>query len=224
MSQATPRPFAFDTEFDAAGQIVRPSTWQAPKRSYAPAEVEALVAQARLEARQQALNEVEALRANALSALAQSVAQAMGGLTALANAHREEAADMALTAARVIAGSACELYPRRPIDAALGQLGQELESAPRLVVRAAGLDDEARQQIEGRCADIGYTGVIAFRDDPMAAPAAFCLEWADGRAEFDPDAVAARVESAVKQALESDIANGSDPDRGQDEPLNRSAF
>ena len=106
MSQATPRPFAFDTEFDAAGQIVRPSTWQAPKRSYAPAEVEALVAQARLEARQQALNEVEALRANALAALAQSVAQAMGGLTALANAHREEAADMALTAARVIAGSA----------------------------------------------------------------------------------------------------------------------
>ncbi len=224
MSQATPRPFAFDTEFDAAGHIVRPSTWQAPKRSYAPAEVEALLAQARLEARQQALNEVEALRANALSTLAQAVAQAMGELTSVANAHREEAADIALTAARVIAGAACELYPRRPIEVALAQLGQEIESAPRLVVRSAGLDDEARQQIESRCADIGYTGVIAFRDDPGAPSAAFCLEWADGRAEFDPDAIAARVESAVKQALESDIANGSDPHAGQNEPLDRSAF
>lgn len=217
------RPYVFDTEFDDAGQIVRPSTWQAPKKSYNPSEVEALVAQARLEARHQALSEVESLRANSLSTLAQCVAEAMGGLTHLANGHRQEAADIALTAARTMAFSACEMYPQRALDAALGQLAQEIESAPRLVVRAGGLDEEARQQVEARCADMGFGGVIAFRDDPGAAPAAFCLEWGDGRAEYDPDAVAARIESAVKLALESDIANASDPS-GQDDPLNRSAF
>lgn len=224
-AQPTPhRLFAFDTEFDASGQIVRPSTWQAPKRSYAPAEVDALVAQARLEARQQALNEVESLRANALSMLAQSVAQAMGGLTAVVQAHREEASEIALTAARVMSASAFDLYPQRPLDQAISQLGLEIESSPRLVVRAAGLDEEVRAQIEARCADVGYAGVIAFRDDPGALPAAFVLEWADGRAEFDPDAVAARIESAVKLALESDHANAIDPDQPQDDHFDRSAF
>ncbi|NAW11158.1 flagellar assembly protein FlbE, partial [Salmonella sp. gx-h1] len=50
------RPFVFDTEFDADRAVVRPSAWTPTKRAYLPAEVDALVAQARLEARQQALN------------------------------------------------------------------------------------------------------------------------------------------------------------------------
>ena len=53
------RPFVFDTEFDADGAVVRPSAWTPTKRAYLPAEVDALVAQGRLEARQQALGEIE---------------------------------------------------------------------------------------------------------------------------------------------------------------------
>ena len=85
----TPRPFIFDTEFDASGEVVTPSAWKPAKRTYLPAEVDALVAQARLEARQQALDEVENLRAMALNAVAQSVEQAMPTLQAAAQAHRE---------------------------------------------------------------------------------------------------------------------------------------
>ena len=33
------KPFIFDTEFDARGEIVRPSEWRPVKRSYLPAEV-----------------------------------------------------------------------------------------------------------------------------------------------------------------------------------------
>ena len=44
------RLFAFDTEFDADGSVVRASAWKPAKRSYLPAEVDALVAQGRLEA------------------------------------------------------------------------------------------------------------------------------------------------------------------------------
>ena len=72
--QGASRPFIFDTEFDASGEVVTPSAWKPAKRTYLPAEVDALVAQARLEARQQALDEVENLRAMALNAVAQSVA------------------------------------------------------------------------------------------------------------------------------------------------------
>lgn len=213
---ANARPFIFDTEFDASGEVVRPSTWQPMKRSFAPAEVDALVAQARLEARQQALAEVEALRADALSALAQSVAHSAGALSTVAEAHRRQSAELSVAAARVLASAAFDRFPRRPLEAAIEQLGQEIDASPRLLVRASGLDETARAHIEALCADAGFSGLIAFREDAGAPAAAFALEWADGRAEFDPEGVAARVSAALEAALAAEA--------GHAEPLDRSAF
>lgn len=213
---STARPFIFDTEFDAAGDVVRPSTWQPVKRSFAPAEVDALVAQARLEARQQALAEVEALRADALSTLAQHAAHAAGALSAIAEAHRRQSAELSVAAARVLASAAFDRFPRRPLEAAIEQLGQEIDASPRLLVRASGLDETTRAHIEALCADAGFTGLIAFREDVGAPAAAFALEWADGRAEFDPEGVAARVSAALEAALAAEA--------GHAEPLDRSAF
>ena len=180
------RLFAFDTEFDADGSVVRESAWTPAKRSYLPAEVEALVAQGRLEAREQALGEVENIRAMALSSLAQLVASAMPTLKAVAQAHREQSADLALAAARAIGGAAMERFPQAPLKAALEMLAQEIDASPRLVVRTSGLDEDVRSMIERACADSGFTGVVAFRDEPGMALAAFQLEWADGRADHDP--------------------------------------
>ena len=75
MTQAAARPFVFDTEFDADGSVVQPSAFKPVKRAYAPAEVEALVAQARLEAREAALAEVESIQAMGVAA----IGQALGG-------------------------------------------------------------------------------------------------------------------------------------------------
>ena len=186
------------------------------KRSFAPAEVDALVAQARLEARQQALAEVEALRADALSALAQSVAHAAGALSTVAEAHRRQSAELSVAAARVLASAAFDRFPRRPLEAAIEQLGQEIDASPRLLVRASGLDEATRAHVEALCADAGFTGLIAFREDAGAPAAAFALEWADGRAEFDPEGVAARVSAALEAALAAEA--------GHAESLDRSAF
>ena len=41
------RPFSFDTEFDASGVVVSPSSFRPTKRAYSPVEVDALLAQAR---------------------------------------------------------------------------------------------------------------------------------------------------------------------------------
>ena len=66
-------PFAFDTEFDAAGVVVNAAAAFRPiKRAYGPAEVEAMVAQARLEARNEALSEVDSIQTMSLSAIAQA--------------------------------------------------------------------------------------------------------------------------------------------------------
>ncbi|HRL05485.1 MAG TPA: flagellar assembly protein FlbE [Brevundimonas diminuta] len=207
-------PFAFDTEFGADGAVLRASTWQPAKRSFAPAEVEALVAQARLEARQQALSEVEALRADALSIVAQSTAQAATLLRGVAESHRRESAELALAAARVIGSAAFDRFPRRPLEAAIEALGQEMDATPRLLVRASGLDDEGRAQIEALCAQAGFSGLVVFRDEPHLPAAAFALEWADGRAEFDPAEAEARVVAALNAALAAEAGHAEPPLEG----------
>ena len=201
------RPFVFDTEFDADGTVVRPRAWAPAKRSYQPAEVEALVAQARLEARQQALSEVAHLQAMALTNIAQSVATAMPLLRNAAQTHREQSADLSLAAARAIAGAALDRFPHAPLRAALEVLAQEIDATPRLVVRASGLDDERRAAIEQACVESGFTGAVAFRDEPGMALAAFQLEWADGRADHDPQASAERVAEALSAALAAEAGH-----------------
>ena len=125
-------------------------------------------------------------------------------------------AHMSVAAARVLASAAFDRFPRRPLEAAIEQLGQEIDASPRLLVRASGLDEATRAHVEALCADAGFSGLIAFREDVGAPAAAFTLEWADGRAEFDPEGVAARVSTALEAALAAEA--------GHAESLDRSAF
>ena len=205
------KPFTFDTEFDADGEVVRPSQWRPVKRSFLPAEVDALVAQARLEAREQALAEVEHLRDLALSQIAQAAGAALPTLKAVAQAHREQSADLAQLAGRAIAGAALDRFPQAPLKAALELLAQEVDASPRLVVRGAGLDETARAMIAQAAADSGFTGAVAFRDEAGLAPAAFQLEWADGRADYDPEEAARRVGDALSAALAAEAGHAENP-------------
>lgn len=207
-SNLNTRPFAFDTEFASDGEIMRSGPAFTPtKRSYLPNEVEALVAQARLEAREAALAEVESLQAMALVTIGQAVAAAMPALSGVAQTHREQSAELALAAARVIATAALESFPSGPLQEALEQLGSEIDASPRLVIRAQGLDETVRQKLQAVCVDAGFSGLIAFRDDPGMAVAAFHLEWADGRADFDPAEAAERIGGALSAALAAEAGH-----------------
>ena len=212
------RPFAFDTEFDASGVVVAASSFRPAKRSYSPTEVEALVAQARVEAREQALNETAGLQAMALSTVAQCVSESAAALAAVSEAHRAQSAQLALACGRIVAAAALDRLPTGALTAALEALGQEIDASPRLVVRASGLDDEARGLIERACADSGFTGVVAFRDEPGMAQAAFQLEWADGRADHDPQGSADRVAEALTAALAAEAGHA------ETLPVDRSMF
>ena len=175
------RPFAFDTEFSDTGAVLTASSFRPIKRAYAPAEGEALVAQA--------------------------LAQAMPALAGVAQAHREQSAELALTAARVVAGAALEHFPLGPLKTALEALSQEIEASPRLVVQSSGLSGETRHAIEALCADAGFSGAVLFREEPMSSPAAFRLEWADGRADYDPAAAAERMAAALSAALAAEAGH-----------------
>ena len=212
------RPFSFDTEFDDLGGVSPGSVYRPAKRAYLPAEVDALVAQARLEARETALAEVESLQAMALVTVGQAIAAAAPSLGAVAQAHREQSAELAMAAARVIATAALNLFPAGPLQAALEALGSEIDATPRLVIRAHGLDDAVKAQLQALCVDAGFSGLVSFRDGPGMAAAAFQLEWADGRADFDPAEAAARMSEALVAALAAEAGHaetiiGPSPDR-----------
>ncbi|MGV8929927.1 MAG: flagellar assembly protein FlbE [Brevundimonas sp.] len=201
-------PFAFDTEFDADGVVVNAAAAFRPiKRAYGPAEVDALVARARLEARNEALAEIDSLQAMALSAIGEALASAAPALSQVARTHRQQSAELALTAARVVAASALDRYPAAALQAALEALGQEIDASPRLVIRTGDLDEATHARIEQLCTDAGFSGIVAFRTDPGMALAAFQLEWADGRAAFDPDEAFARMREALNSALAAEAGH-----------------
>jgi flagellar assembly protein FliH len=206
-AQPLSTPFAFDREFDAAGDEIRGAVFRPIKRAYTHGEVEALVAQARVEARETALAESESLQAMALSTLAQAVSSALPGLAQVAQAHREQSAELAMAAARLVAAAALERFPQGPLQAALEALGQEIDASPRLVIRAASLDEAGRKRLEQLCTDAGFSGSVAFRDDDALPVAAFQLEWTDGRAAFDPADAFARMGEALTSALASEAGH-----------------
>jgi flagellar assembly protein FliH len=210
------RPFSFDTEFDGQGSVVRASTFRPTKRAYMPSEVEALVAQARFEAREAALAEASSIEAMGVAAIGQALGQAIPALTHVAQTHREQSAGLALAAARVIAAAALEMLPIGPLQSALETLGQEIDGSPRLVVRASGLEAGVQEKIQAICVDAGFTGVVAFREDLSLPLAAFQLEWADGRADFDPAAAADRIATALTSALASEAGHAESLPHGSD--------
>jgi len=205
-------PFAFDTEFDASGVVVNPAAAFRPiKRAYGPAEVEALVAEARLDARNQALAEIDSVQALALSAIAEALSSAAPALAQVARTHRQQSAELAMTTARIVAVSALDRYPEAPLQAALEALGQEIDASPRLVVRTGDLTEATHARIEQLCADAGFSGLVAFRTEPGMAAAAFQLEWADGRAAFDPDEAFVRIGEALHSALATEAGHAENP-------------
>ena len=105
-ASAPSRPFAFDTEFDSSGAVVRATSWQPVKRAYSPAEVEALVAQARGEGHAQALAEVDSRRSQAIADLGAALTASLPRLAGVVDSYRQQTADLAMATGRALAFAA----------------------------------------------------------------------------------------------------------------------
>jgi flagellar assembly protein FliH len=194
------KPFGFDTVFDEAGDVAYSPPRQ--KRLFTAEEVEQLRAAAMAEGERSALVRVEQDAAAALAQIAQVARLGLNALAEVAHGHRAGAAQLSLAAARKIADSALARYPEAPVVAALEALTREVESAPRLVVRvSADSRDRVQAALDEVAANLGHAGRIEARAEPGMVPAAFVLDWGDGRAAFDPQDAAARIQAALDQAL-----------------------
>lgn len=200
MTSAAPRPFAFDTVFDDAGSIA----YQAPvrRKHYSAEEVEAARAMGFAEGERSAVAQAEAQAADALADIARAARAALSALQGVAHEHRVGSAQLALAAARRIADAALDRFPEAPAAAALEALVREIEAQPRLTVRVAPeLQERIQATLNHTAEAIGFEGQIVARADPGMPPAAFILDWGDGKAAFDPQDAAVRVAEALDAAL-----------------------
>jgi len=204
--------FRFDTEFNGEGGIA----YSPPvaKRVFLPAEVELIRAKAYAEGERAAGVRAEEAVAAALAQIAEAARTGLGRMTQLAHEHRTACAELALSAAKVIAGAALAGMPEAPAAAALEALAHEIESTPRLVVRAAP-DQVARLQtaLDQTAQACGFPGQILVKADPTLAMAAFIFDWGDGRASFDPSQAAERVTTALRAALAAEAHLSADEAR-----------
>lgn len=197
----THRKFSFDTVFDGSGEIASAPP-PARKKLYQPEEVEQIRSQAFAEGERSAVVRAEQEAAQALSQIAQAAQAALSALAAVAHEHRSHAAELALAAARKIAGAALERFPEAPAVAALEAMAREIEAEPRLIARVAPhLEERSQAALETVAQAMGFSGQILAKGDPALPSAAFVLDWGDGRCAFDPVAAAARVAEALDAAL-----------------------
>jgi flagellar assembly protein FliH len=200
MSTSAPRPFAFDTVFDDAGSIA----YQPPvrRKHYTAEEVEAARVAGFAEGERSAVAEAEGRAADALADIARATRAALAALQGVAHGHRVDSANLALAAARRIADAALDRFPEAPLAAALEALARELTAEPRLIVRVAPDLQERMQLVLNHTAEaVGFEGQILARAEPGMLPAAFVLDWGDGKAAFDPQDAALRVAAALDAAL-----------------------
>jgi len=196
----THRKFTFDTVFNDTGGI----TSQPPpvKRVFLPDEVEKIRRDAYAEGERSSVVRHEEAQTAALNEISAAVRAAFGALAKVAHDHRTSSADLALAAAKTIAGAALEHFPEAPAAAALQALAREVEATPRLTVRAAP-DMVGRVQValDRVAQSLGLSAQIMVRGEPGTPPAAFVLDWGDGKASYDPVQAAERVAAALHNAL-----------------------
>jgi len=193
--------FAFETEFAPDGHVIGGAGARYLPREEADALAEAARKDAETRARQSALARSQA----ALERIEAHLAPVPPALEALADTLRREAAELALVAARKIAGMALDAFgPEAAADGVARTLAR-LKGGARVIVSAA---PEAQAAIEERAASGGLAGSgirIVFVADPGARPGDWRVEWDQGMVAFNREDVEAELEEILARRMADPI-------------------
>lgn len=200
---AAVRKYGFDTEFAPNGAIVK----EAPK-SLSPEEIAAECVAAYERGKNDAVAQAERQAAAALQALADAASAVLTRLDAESRATREEAARVALAAAKKVAGFAIEGFGVERAQAAVEAAMDALRSQPRLIVKLPPQTaEELRPRIAAMCETHAYAGAILVRAETSLRAGEVTIDWADGVISMSPDDAAARINELVEAALAAPSAN-----------------
>jgi flagellar assembly protein FliH len=191
------RKYGFDTEFAPDGAIMR----EAPKR-LTTEEVEAECAAAYERGKQDAVAQAERKAAAALEALADAASAVLTRLDTESKAMREEAARVAIAAARKIAGASLDAYGLERAISAIDAAMDALRHQPRLVVRLPTADVAFLQpRIDTMTQTHAYAGAVLVRGDDALRAGEVVIDWSDGCIRMSPDEALERINTLVDAAL-----------------------
>ena len=196
--EASPRAFAFQTEFTPAGDVIGGVN----RKFFTRDEVEEMSASARTEGEKSA-------RARGYASIDQitgHLAPIAPQLAALAETLRREAAELAMIAASRIAGQALDANGARLASEAIAAAVRLLKNSPNVIVSAAA---DAAPEIERRLESLrkeGRVNAIAFTPDAQAKPGDWRVEWAEGSVGFSREDVEAAINAIIETRLGDPVA------------------
>lgn len=200
---STHRRYAFDTDFTPAGTVQRTGP------ALTQADLDAAHAKGVAEGRAQAGREAERISAEALALLADRAATLPAQLDQELLMLRQEAIELAHSAARAIADVALDQFGHARVQAALeAAFDGALRDGPRVQVRlpAEGFD-AAKAALEALAQDHAYPGSLVIRSEAGLRTGDVRIIWAEGLIAHDRATAFAKVEAAVSAAL-TDLTAG----------------
>lgn len=197
-----PSPFLFATEFTADGEVL-----SGPARKYfSREETDQMAAKARAEGEAKAKQATEAKGFASVDRIVVTLAPVAAQLSAVAEQLRADAAELALIAAKRIAGSALDRQGEETAATAIAEVVRQLKLTPTIVVA---LPADALPAVERRLEQLRAKGVgtsVSFVADPKAKPGDWRVEWADGATGFSREAVEAAIDKIINARLQDPIA------------------
>jgi len=176
--------FTFDVEFRPEGDLISNAARARQRRVFTQEEIDHMFSRARQEGMKAGqIRATEALAA-AVERLCGEVSHAMDAAVGEIETLREEAALVALVAARKLAPVAVAALPAADVEEALREAIHQAISEPRIVLRAApGVIAALKDRLTEIARDLGYEGRIVASADPGLANADCRIEWRGGGAE-----------------------------------------
>ena len=192
----SPTKFDFDTEFDHDGQILRDG--ESYKRFFTQDDIDS----ARMWGVEEGREMEEGRCAESLQTIGAQMQIILSRLADESAALRAGATQLALAAARKIAGEALNAYPIDTIEQLAAEAVQDLRDEPRLSVRCAPeLVEDLAERLERTARDLGFEGAIRVRGNAEMSGADVRLEWATGAIERSAEDIDARLGEVVARWL-----------------------
>ena len=196
------RTFAFETEFTPQGEVL-----SGPDRKYfSRDETEVMNAKARADGEAKARQTVEAKGFASVDRIVANLAPVAAQLAGIAEQLRAEAAEMALIAAKRIAGTALDKAGEEAAAAAITDVVRQLKLNPVISVSVA---PDALADVERRMDHLRRLGVgasITFVANPNAKPGDWEVVWGEGSAGFSRDGVEAAIDAIIQARLQDPVA------------------
>lgn len=193
--------FSFETEFAPDGAIL-----SGPARTYVSRdEADQHAAKARAEGEANARMMAEARAATAVDKVLTHLSPAREQIAQIADELRREAAELAMAAARKIAGDALDAHGAQTAAAGVAEAVRLLKGSPIVYVSAA---PDALPEIERRLDQLRrQRGSLAveFIPDGQAKPGDWRVEWSEGVAAFSRDDVEAAIAAVVAARLQDPV-------------------